>query len=107
MRVSRPVLVVVLVAAALVLSACAAGPNDVSNVDAPRIAGFWFGLWHGVIYPITFIVSLFTDQVNVYDVHNDGNWYDFGFVLGIAVLHTVTAAPSRVSRRRDRAERPR
>jgi len=27
-------------------------------------------------------MSLFTDNVNLYEVHNDGNWYDFGFVLG-------------------------
>ena len=30
------------------------------------------------------IISLFRDTVNVYDVHNSGNWYDFGFVLGVA-----------------------
>jgi len=44
------------------------------------------GLWHGVIAPVTFFVSLFTDHVNVYEVHNSGNWYDFGFVLGAGIL---------------------
>jgi hypothetical protein len=68
----------------LALTACAAGPNNVAEVDAPRIAGFWLGLWHGVISPITFIVSLFTSDVSVYDVHNNGNWYDAGFMLGVA-----------------------
>jgi hypothetical protein len=24
--------------------------------------------------------------VNIYEVHNDGNWYDFGFVLGAGIL---------------------
>lgn len=32
------------------------------------------------------MISLFTDRVNIYDVHNNGNWYNFGFVLGAGVL---------------------
>jgi hypothetical protein len=24
--------------------------------------------------------------VQMYDVHNDGKWYNFGFLLGIAVI---------------------
>ena len=72
---------------ALLLSACAAGANP--NVDVPSpdgdVAGFWLGLWHGLIAPITFIISLFTETVNVYEVHNNGNWYNFGFVFGVSV----------------------
>jgi hypothetical protein len=78
----------VLVASALTvltLAGCAAGTNNVAHVDAPHIAGFWLGLWQGLICPITFLISLFTDQVSIYDVHNNGNWYDFGFVLGLVV----------------------
>jgi hypothetical protein len=29
-------------------------------------------------------VSLFTTKVNIYEVQNNGNWYDFGFMLGVA-----------------------
>jgi hypothetical protein len=65
------------------LSACAAGPNNVAAVNAPHIAGFWLGLWHGIICPVTFLISLFNDNVNIYDVHNNGNWYNFGFVFGV------------------------
>ncbi len=68
----------------LVLSACAAGPN--AAVDVPsaegEVAGFWRGLWHGIIVPVTFIISLFTEDVSVYEVHNTGGWYDFGFFMG-------------------------
>ena len=68
----------------LVLSACAAGANPV--VDTPSadgdVAGFWLGLWQGIIVPITFIISLFSDTVSIYEVHNNGGWYDFGFVIG-------------------------
>jgi hypothetical protein len=76
---------VLVVLAALLISACAPGPNPA--VDAgPDPAGFWLGLWQGFIAPITFFISLFTDNVNIYEVNNNGNWYDFGFVLGAGIL---------------------
>jgi hypothetical protein len=43
-------------------------------------AGFSAGLWHGIIMPITFIVSLFNPNVGIYETNNNGGWY--GFVLG-------------------------
>ena len=72
----------------LLLAACSAGANpDVGATAANgHVAGFWLGLWHGLIAPITFLISLFKDTVNVYEVHNNGNWYDFGFVLGAGIL---------------------
>jgi hypothetical protein len=72
----------------LVLSACAAGPNAAADVPSAEgdVAGFWLGLWHGVIIPITFIISLFSETVNIYEVHNNGGWYDFGFVIGAGVF---------------------
>lgn len=87
-------------AVALVVTACAAGPNVVSHVDGAQLAGFWKGLWHGLIYPVTFIISLFTDNVSIYEVRNNGNWYDFGFVAGVGLLHTVLGAGKRAPRRR-------
>ena len=77
------------VAAALVLllalSACAAGPNPALDTGADP-AGFWLGLWHGFILPVTFVVSLFTDSVSIYEVQNSGNWYDAGYVLGLLTV---------------------
>ena len=70
------------------LSGCLPGPN--AMVDVPvmdqNAAGFFMGLWHGIIAPFTFIVSLFTEKINMYEVHNSGGWYDFGFVLGAGIL---------------------
>ena len=70
------------------LTACAAGPNPQAGSAAADgvAAGFWLGLWHGIIVPVTFVVSLFTDTVNIYEIHNGGNWYDFGYFLGFGVL---------------------
>lgn len=75
-----------LVFLALLTTACAAGANELTGVPNPEgfVAGFWRGLWHGLIAPITFIVSLFSDGVRIYEAHNNGGWYDFGFLLGAA-----------------------
>lgn len=100
MRWRRTGLVTVVLAALLVLSACAAGPNDVSNADVDQLAGFWLGLWHGLIHPVTFVISLFNSGVNLYEVHNNGGWYNFGFVLGVGFLFTVFLAPARAGTRR-------
>lgn len=75
-------------AGALFLAGCAAGANPSVNMAdaAGKTAGFWTGLWHGIISPVTFIISLFTKNVNIYDVYNSGNWYNFGFMVGISII---------------------
>jgi hypothetical protein len=83
-------------AAVLLLGACAAGPNPSMDSNG---AGFWLGLWHGIIIPVTFVISLFNDNVSIYDVHNNGNWYDFGFMLGIAGPFSGIAGGSSAARR--------
>ena len=75
---------VVMAAGALALSACAATQSD--GAVAPSAPGFWLGLWHGFIFPVAWIVSLFFDKVAIYAVPNNGGWYDFGYFLGIVVL---------------------
>ena len=72
----------------LVLSSCAPGPNSVEKTADPegKTAGFWLGLWHGLISPITFIISLFNKNIDIYEVHNSGSWYSFGFVLGAGLF---------------------
>ncbi len=85
MRKHRELFVFALVAASLVLAGCAAGTNEAIGTlgDRGSVAGFWLGLWHGLIAPITFVISLFTTHVRIYEVHNNGGWYDFGYVLGL------------------------
>ncbi len=74
-----------ILAALLGLAGCAAGPNSLARTpsDTGQVAGFWLGLWHGIIAPITFVISLFSPGVSVYEVHNNGGWYNFGFLLGL------------------------
>ncbi len=72
----------------LFMASCVAGPNNMEDSENQKgkVAGFWAGLWHGFISLFTFIISLFTDKVNVYEVHNSGNWYNFGFILGVMIF---------------------
>jgi hypothetical protein len=59
-----------------------AGPDSKFKLPDARPAGFWAGYWHGMIAPITFFVGLFKPGVRIYETHNNGAWYDLGFILG-------------------------
>jgi len=70
-------------------SGCAAGqnPNEETTRDSlEKPAGFWLGLWHGIITPIAFVVSWFKPHINIYEVHNSGFGYNFGFIIGIMIV---------------------
>lgn len=82
----------------LLLASCAAGPNPEVGAG-PGQAGFWLGLWQGFITPVTFVVSLFTDEVNIYEVDNNGNWYDFGYVLGLMIIFSSGGGAAGTRRR--------
>jgi hypothetical protein len=78
----------ILAAVLLLAAACAPGPNDAEKTPDKEghVAGFWKGLWHGLISPVTFIISLFSKTVRLYEVHNNGGWYNFGFVIGAGLF---------------------
>ncbi|HUU38926.1 MAG TPA: hypothetical protein VMW46_12085 [Candidatus Desulfaltia sp.] len=88
----------------MALSSCAPGPNTVEKTadEQGRVAGFWRGLWHGLISPVTFIISIFTKDVRIYEVHNNGSWYNFGFVLGAGLFLQGGILGSRKARKRRR-----
>ena len=67
------------------------GPNPLVNQpDAQgRMAGAVAGLWHGMIAPITLVLSFFAPDIQMYEVHNAGSEYNFGFLLGIAFIFAL------------------
>jgi hypothetical protein len=69
--------------AALALTACA---QQAATAVAPDAPGFLEGLWHGFIFPVAWVISLFKSNAAIYAVPNDGGWYDFGYFLGIVVF---------------------
>jgi hypothetical protein len=66
----------------------APGPNELARTENPagNVAGFWQGMWHGFTAPFTFFISLFNPKVNVYEVHNNGGWYHFGYIIGLSMI---------------------
>ena len=85
MHIIRKNKVLIVFMAALLLTGCVEVVEVKSCADVQE-AGFWSGLWHGLIAPIAFIVSLFKDNVAIYAVCNNGGWYNFGFLLGASIL---------------------
>lgn len=85
---SRRKIIFLMLLAVLILGSCAAGPNSLKNIPDKEgeLAGFWMGLWHGLASPVMFIISLFNKAVSVYETHNNGNWYNFGFLLGASII---------------------
>lgn len=81
-------LLVILALVLVLLASCAPGPNTLAKTpdEEGDVAGFWWGLWHGIIAPITFIISLFSENVHMYEVHNNGGWYNLGYLLGLAII---------------------
>lgn len=78
------------VAALVVLAACATRP-----MGAPSDPGLIRGLIDGLLAPISFVISLFSDSVRMYAFPNVGRWYDLGFLIGLGAwsgggAHAVT-----------------
>ncbi|MEN6560271.1 MAG: hypothetical protein ABFD52_05820 [Acidobacteriota bacterium] len=84
----RSIILVAILVAALLLAGCAPGPNSAEKTPnaGGKTAGFFYGLWHGFISPVTFVISVFSRHVRLYEVHNNGTWYNFGFVLGAGLF---------------------
>ena len=67
------------------------GPNpQLNEPDADgRLAGAGQGLWHGLIAPVTLVSSFFNENVEMYEVHNNGKEYNLGFLIGVALVFLI------------------
>jgi len=79
------IMVALLLVLVVALTGCG-GPNNVAHLQETHISGFWKGLWDGITACISFIIHLFGGHTNIYEVHNNGGWYNFGFLLGIGAF---------------------
>jgi len=57
-------------------------PGGGANSPA-KPAGFFMGVWHGWIAPISLIAGFFNENIRVYEMSNRGWGYDFGFYMAI------------------------
>lgn len=74
--------------AVILLSGCADSISFEQAINTEQV-GFWYGLWHGLIIPFSWLVSLFDDDVAIYAIYNNGGWYDFGYFLGLGGLSGI------------------
>lgn len=71
---------------ALIFFSSCAEVQHVETCTAGHTYGFFGGLWHGIIAPASFVGSLFSDNIAVWAVNNNGGWYSFGFLIGVGSL---------------------
>ena len=64
----------------LLISGCVPGDGSSTSADP---AGFFSGIWHGWIAPISLIWGFFNPSIRVYETVNSGWWYDLGFYVAI------------------------
>ncbi len=64
----------------ILLTGCIPGDGSITHDDP---AGFFWGIWHGWIAPISLILSIFKDPYQIYEPINSGLGYDFGFYIAI------------------------
>jgi hypothetical protein len=62
------------------LTGCVPG-GGAYHQDNP--AGFFSGIWHGWIAPVSLIISLFNGSIRIYEANNTGFLYDLGFYMAI------------------------
>jgi hypothetical protein len=86
MSKNKKYLLLIVVILALVFMNCGPG-NERWNqeINPGNKAGFWFGVWHGIIIIVTFVVSLFTNDVGIYEINNTGWPYNLGFIIGLNI----------------------
>ena len=91
--------VVLILLVLTILAGCAPGTNQFKETPSEHhgVAGFWLGIWHGFIAPLVFLVSLFKSNLGIYEVHNNGAWYNFGYLFGLAFFFGGTG--NRTARR--------
>lgn len=73
-------LAVILLLTMVLIQGCFPGGSRYESNDP---AGFFSGVWHGWIAPISLIVGIFKDDVRIYEPVNTGWWYDAGFYIAI------------------------
>ena len=80
----KKIVLILILAVTLLLSGCV--PSDGTYTE-DNPAGFWWGLWHGFIWPVTFLMGVFTGgEYTIYEAINTGWSYNLGFLLSIGAL---------------------
>jgi|GEM_PF-155207 len=91
---------IALVAIALYIIVFHVGMPTRNQSGAP--ANFWWGLWQGLIVFLSFIASWFDNNIVLYQVNNNGFWYNLGYIIGLVVLGAGGGGSARASKTREK-----
>jgi hypothetical protein len=78
----KKVSIIALITTLMLITMTGCIPGDGSYTMA-HPAGFFWGIWHGWIAPISLIIGLFDHNIRIYETINTGWWYDLGFYAAI------------------------
>ena len=79
MNIQKSVCILLLITLATIAGCM---PGD-GSYTAEEPAGFFWGVWHGLIAPISLIWGLFNAEIRLYEPLNSGWAYDLGFYLAV------------------------
>jgi len=74
------ILIAMLLALMALLTGCVPGDG---TYTAQNQAGFFWGVWHGWVAPISLVIGLFNHDIRIYEINNSGWWYDLGYYLAV------------------------
>jgi hypothetical protein len=74
------------------------------DLSGPQ-ANFWLGLWQGLIVFLSFIASWFDNNIVLYQVHNNGFWYNLGYIIGLIIIGAGSGASRRSSKTKEKAKK--
>ena len=94
------IIAVVLAAAAIYIIVFHVGMPTRDLAGEP--ANGWLGLWQGLIIYLSFIASWFDNNVVLYQVNNNGFWYNLGYVIGLWIAIGAFAGGSKARGRTKR-----
>lgn len=75
----RWILIVVVLTGVILMTGCL--PMDGTHSENP--AGFFWGIWHGWMAPISLIMGLLNQTTRIYEPNNVGWLYDLGFYAAV------------------------
>lgn len=79
-KINKIVLFVLMATMLMMMSGCMPGDGSYTG---DNYAGFFWGIWHGWIAPISLIRGFFNPEIRVYEPYNIGWWYDLGFYIAV------------------------
>lgn len=71
---------ILLIILLFVLTGCMA---SVTPAFESNPAGFFIGIWHGWLAPLSLVLQIFNPQHSIFEINNTGFGYEIGFYMAV------------------------